>query len=151
MIIRAPDVQGQSHVSDQLTELVDVFPTLCDLADIEIPENQEGVSAKPLLGNPEKEWKTAVFSQYVRRIRGSGTTQRYMGYSMITKNYHYVEWRYWDFEQKAAGDLAATELYNMKTDPAENVNISSLPENREVIEQLARQLQAGWRRALPKT
>jgi iduronate 2-sulfatase len=151
LIFRAPGAQGQSHTCDQLTELVDVFPTLCDLANIEIPDNQEGISVKPLLGNPDKEWKSAVFSQYIRNHRDNGNLRRYMGYSMVTQNYHYVEWRYWDPEQKVSGDLAATELYDMKSDPAENVNISNLPENRKVIEQLARQLQAGWRGALPKT
>ncbi len=31
------------------TEFVDIFPTLCDLAEIDIPENIDGVSLKPIL------------------------------------------------------------------------------------------------------
>ena len=40
---------------DGLVELVDLFPTLCDVAGIEIPDNMEGTSFKPLLLDPELE------------------------------------------------------------------------------------------------
>jgi iduronate 2-sulfatase len=73
-----------------------------------------------------------------------------MGYSMVTERYHFVEWRTWDNESKTAGELKARELYDNSSDPEENTNIADLPENRDLVEQLSKQLAAGWRAAGPK-
>jgi len=147
LIIRAPGFGPGGRSCDRLTELVDLYPTLCDLAGLEIPGIMEGTSFKPLLRDPGREWKTAVFSQYHRRPNVSPDGKRYMGYSMVTARHHYVEWRYWDNDKKVAGDLAAVELYDNQADSDENVNIAGLPENAELVARLAGQLKAGWRAA----
>jgi iduronate 2-sulfatase len=110
----------------------------------------EGTSFKPLLQTPELDWKTAVFSQFHRDPRVTPDGKRYMGYSMVTPRYHYVEWRYWDNVSKIAGDLAAIELYDRETDPDENTNIAEFKENGQILERLSRQLQRGWRSAVPE-
>jgi iduronate 2-sulfatase len=148
LLIRAPGIKSQGQDCHQLNELVDLFPTLCDLAGIDIPDYMEGTSLKPLLKDPEQELKSAVFSQYVRRPKNSPDKKRYMGYSMVTKRYHYVEWYHWDNATKTAGDLAAVELYDNRTDPEENINIADLPENTEIVRKLSQQLKAGWKAAL---
>ncbi|MBN2375081.1 MAG: sulfatase-like hydrolase/transferase [Sedimentisphaerales bacterium] len=150
LIIHAPAMQAKGQSCDKLTELVDIYPTLCDLAGLEIPENLEGTSLKPLLNNPDLSWKSAVFSQYHRRPKVSLDKKRYMGYSMVTTKYHYVEWYYWDEVKQVAGDHVGTELYDLTLDPQENVNIANLPENIPKVIKLAKQLKAGWRAALPK-
>jgi iduronate 2-sulfatase len=109
----------------------------------------EGTSFKPLLRDPVLEWKSAVFSQYHQRPKITPDGKRYMGYSMVTPRYHYVEWRHWDNDKKEAGELAAVELYDNRADPEENKNIAGLPENAAVIERLSKKLAAGWRAALP--
>jgi iduronate 2-sulfatase len=148
LLIRAPGVGAKGQKSDRLTELVDLYPTLCDLAGIEIPAYMEGTSLKPLLEQPELELKSAAFSQYVRRPKNSPDGKRYMGYSMVTSQYHYVEWYQWNDETKSAGDLAARELYDLQIDPDENINIAGHPENAETVQDLAEKLKAGWRAAL---
>lgn len=55
-------VRGTS--SDALVELVDMYPTLLDYAGIESPGHLEGQSFLPLLNDPGKTWKSAVFSQF---------------------------------------------------------------------------------------
>ena len=70
-----------------------------------------------------------------------------MGYSMVTARYHYVEWFRWDDEKKVAFDQVGVELYDNLVDPDENVNIAGLPENAELIEELAQRLEAGWKAA----
>ncbi|TXE10158.1 sulfatase [Seonamhaeicola algicola] len=50
--------------SNALVELVDMYPTLCELAGLEKPEHLEGYSFAPLLNNPKKAWKQAAFSQF---------------------------------------------------------------------------------------
>ncbi len=148
LIVRAPGMLKQGQECNQLVELVDLFPTLCDLTGIEIPANMEGISLKPLLKNPDLELKSAVFSQYVRRPKNSPDRKRYMGYSMVTKHYHYVEWYHWDNNTKTARDFAAAELYDIRSDPEENINIAGFPENAEIVQTLSKKLKAGWRSAL---
>ena len=50
--------------TDALVELVDMYPTLCDLVGIDLPEHLEGQSFKALLTDPNRKWKEAAFSQF---------------------------------------------------------------------------------------
>jgi len=123
-----------------LVELVDVYPTLCELADLRAPRGLEGTSLAPLLQNPRRPWKTAAFSQYAR-----GFTYRYVGRAMRTDRYRYIEWR-----ERFEGRLVAAELYDHESDPQENVNLASLPESSVLVEELSRRLGRGWKAALPR-
>ncbi len=149
LIVNAPDIKAKGQQCDRLVELVDIFPTLSDLAGIQPPKYLQGASMKPLLENPEQQWKSAVFSQHHRRPKESPDKQRYMGYSMRTEKYHFVEWYYWDDDKKLKGDYVTSELYDSMNDPDENINISGELENKEVIKGLSEQLHNGWRKALP--
>lgn len=66
LIVWTPDmadaVRGQA--SDALVELVDMYPTLLDYCGVEAPDHLEGQSFLPLLADPDKNWKPAVFSQF---------------------------------------------------------------------------------------
>jgi len=66
MIIWTPDMpdKNRGFKTDALVELIDMYPTLCDLAGVEKPEHLEGQSFAPLLSNPNQKWKKAVFSQF---------------------------------------------------------------------------------------
>lgn len=50
--------------TNALVELIDMYPTLCDLAAISIPDHLEGQSFAPLLDDPSRAWKKAAFTQY---------------------------------------------------------------------------------------
>lgn len=50
--------------TDALVELVDMYPTLCELAGISRPSHLEGHSFAPLLHDPKQDWKMAAFSQF---------------------------------------------------------------------------------------
>ena len=56
--------KARGEKSDALVELVDIFPTLCELANIPTPSHLEGKSFVPLLDDPNLKWKKAAFSQY---------------------------------------------------------------------------------------
>jgi iduronate 2-sulfatase len=128
---------------------VDVFPTLCELAGIKVPDYLQGTSMVPLLDDPDRAWKSAIFSQFHRRPIESIDGQRYMGYAIRTDRYHYIDWYFWDNENKVPLDHVASELYDHKNDPKENVNIVSDPENVRLVEELRKKLKAGWRFARP--
>jgi iduronate 2-sulfatase len=91
--------------------------------------------------------KSAVFSHYHQKPKSTLDGKRYMGYSMVTERYHYVEWFTWNDEKKLTGDQVGVELYDNLGDPEENVNIAGQPENRELVQDLSRQLKAGWKAA----
>lgn len=66
LMIRTPDMPATSRgaKTDALVELVDMYPTLCDLAGLELPDHLEGHSFLPLLADPNIDWKQAAFSQF---------------------------------------------------------------------------------------
>lgn len=65
LILQAPDVKNAGgKKTEALVELVDMYPTLCDLAGLPIPSHLEGVSLVPILDHPEGKVKDFAISQY---------------------------------------------------------------------------------------
>lgn len=137
LIVSAPGRAASGGRTPALVELVDVYPTLCDLAGLPKPARLEGTSLVPLLENPRSEWKTAAFSQYPRK--------GLMGYTMRTDRYRYTVWQSTDDARVIAG----TELYDHTIDPAETLNLARLPQNAALVAELHDQLKRGWRGAVP--
>ena len=135
MIFSAPGQKNRGGRTDALTEFVDIYPTLCELAGLPVPAGVEGASLVPLLDDPSRSWKKAAFSQYPRG--------KVMGYSMKTARYRYTEWSEPD---KAP---VGVELYDHQVDPGENVNLAHRPEQKDLVARLSKQLHAGWREARP--
>jgi len=145
MIICSPNQLNRGQQTYEITELVDIFPSLCELAGIVAPEYLQGTSFIPLIEKPDRKWKKAAFSQFHRRPKITPDGKRYMGYSIKTKNYHYVEWYYWNNKTEERGDYVTNELYNSQIDPDENINVASSKENNEIVKRLSKQLLDGWR------
>jgi arylsulfatase A-like enzyme len=130
---------GAAGRTAALVELVDIYPSLCELAGLRAPSFLEGKSFVPLLTDPAKPWKTAAFSQYLRRLPEPAGDL--MGYTMRTDRFRLTLWH----PPKAPNDVHAVELYNHRLDPGETVNIASRPENAALVKQLTLQLRRGWR------
>ena len=64
LLIWTPDMKARGKSSDALVELVDMYPTLCQLAGLPLPDHLEGHSFVPLLEKPNRSWKKAAFSQF---------------------------------------------------------------------------------------
>jgi len=66
LIIWTPDMPAKNRgkTTDALVELIDMYPTLCELAGITCPDHLEGCSFAPLLDDPKRSWKSAAFSQF---------------------------------------------------------------------------------------
>ncbi|MHC4441438.1 MAG: sulfatase family protein [Planctomycetota bacterium] len=63
LIIRLPGVVPVGAVREQLVGLVDVMPTLCDLAGLEIPAKVQGKSLVPLMKGKKVKWRKVIFSE----------------------------------------------------------------------------------------
>lgn len=122
LIFRDPRSPGGQR-SSGLCEFVDIFPTLCDLADLPIPTNLQGMSLAEAVAQGRSEIKEAAFSQYPR-------PGNIMGYSMRTNRYRYTTW-----QQLGNGEQVADELYDEHNDPVEMNNIA--PEDKAEVARLA--------------
>ena len=124
LIVRVPGIEGGKRTSG-LTEFIDIYPSLCELAGLPLPKHLEGRSFLPLLRNPEADRKQNAVGRY--RAGDTIRTDRYR-FSEYTDN---------------KGQVIGRMLYDHHTDPGENTSIAELPENRELVEQLTAQLHAG--------
>jgi arylsulfatase A-like enzyme len=151
LIISGYGVQKKGKQSNALTEFVDIYPTLCEMANLTVPEYLQGTSMVPLLEDPGMEWKSGAYSQFLlgRYGRTKTINGEQMGYAIRTDRYRYVEWYTWLKDENKKGDLLRRELYDHQTDPQENKNIANDPEYKETIDLLSQQLQNGWRYSKP--
>jgi arylsulfatase A-like enzyme len=108
--------------TDALVEYLDMYPSLCQLANLPVPNHLHGRSFVPLLKNPNIKWKEAVFSRWID------------GDSVKTEGYRYTEWR------NKEGKIYARMLYDHKADPGENINIAEKAENAGIVKKLSNML-----------
>ncbi len=60
LIIRFPGIGKAGSKSDAVVETLDIFPTLCDLTGLPVPDYAQGTSLIPLLKDPQAEGHTAL-------------------------------------------------------------------------------------------
>jgi arylsulfatase A-like enzyme len=151
MIFSGYGVEAKDRKSNALTEFVDIYPTLSEMAGFSVPGHLQGTSLVPLLSDPDRPWKKAAFSQFLLGRFGPPATRQEerMGYAIRTDQYRYVEWYMWDKEKKTKGELLASELFDHATDPEENLNLINESSYEQTIDSLSRQLKLGWRYAKP--
>ena len=103
--------------TEALVELVDLYPTLVDLAGLPASEHLQGQSLRPILVDPERLGRVTAFtvgwSRAVRMHPEMGG-RNVMGYSIRTERFRYTEWD---------GGNAGAELYDYEVDPMEITNL----------------------------
>ena len=128
LMIVMPGAKGNGQKTNALVEFVDIYPTLCELAGLPVPENLEGDSLSPLLKKPEGSVKPMAISQFRRRHRD----EDYMGYAMRTDRYRYIEWIL-----RRTGKTTCIEIYDHQNDPEENENIAAKPGQEALAKELS--------------
>lgn len=123
LLVRIPRISAKGAVCDEIVELVDLVPTICELLDIPKPGNLEGKSFVPLLSRPETPWKKAAFS--VLPVGG------YLGRSVRTKRWRYTQWK------SRKDNTKELELYDLETDPWEQNNLATDPKYKAKLADLA--------------
>jgi arylsulfatase A-like enzyme len=100
--------------SRQPAELLDIYPTLVDLAGLDPVEGLEGLSLRPQLENPDTPRRPAI------------TTHNPGNHSVCDERWRYI--RYGD---------GSEELYDRENDPNEWHNLAGKAEHADVIKRLA--------------
>ena len=116
LIISSPSVKNKDIKTISPVELIDVYPTLMDLTNINTPMHVVGKSLVPLMKNTNAS------------VRKSALTRWRNGYTIKTKRYRLTKWG-------VNGELGY-ELYDHKNDKKELINLASNLEYQEVMDTL---------------
>ncbi len=134
LILSAPEFRGGLKYTHP-TEFVDIFPTLCELAGLEIPENLDGKSLMPTMKDTSVVIKKYAVSQF-HRGAGKNKTE---GYTLRTDRYRYTVWLPVKVREGAPYEeekAVAHELYDYINDPLETVNHYNEPKYAKIRERL---------------
>ena len=121
LIVRAPGKRSGTHCK-RLIESIDLYPTLCELAGLPVPQHVEGSSFVKLLDDPNAPHKSTAVGRYGR------------GDTIKTARYRYTEYR------SKPGKLLGRMLYDHERDPGETTNIVDQEAVREAARDLAQKL-----------
>jgi len=111
LVIAGPGV-AKGRRAKGLAELVDLYPTLADMAGLTPTSKLDGTSLKPILANPDARVKDAAFTQ----VRN--------GYAVRTDRWRYIQW-----EDGSKG----MQLFDMDKDPRETKNLAADPQHAAVV------------------
>lgn len=64
LIIWSPSMKSRGKPSAAIVELLDMYPSLCELAGLPVPEHCQGRSFASLLDSPDRPWAKSAVSQF---------------------------------------------------------------------------------------
>ena len=138
MMMYNPAIKTKNHISGQLVEMLDIYPTIADMCGLTPPSNIEGMSMKCLFEGNEKNWKKGAITEVSRPSDGKeyDKSKPNAGYAMRGRSVRTEHWRYTEWD----GGKAGVELYDHQSDPGELINLAGKLEYADVIKELKKML-----------
>lgn len=127
LIVAAPGL-ASGATCRRTVELIDLHPTLAELAGLDIPKGLDGVSIAPLVRDPAASRERPAITQ-VNREGNKGGRPSLMGYSLRTEKWRYNDW-----------GTAGCELYDEEADPTEMHNLAAQEKFQPVLAELRARL-----------
>jgi len=148
-LISYPRAIEAGSVSDEFILNVDFAPTWLDYAGVDIPDQFQGASARRVLeGHPPEDWQDSMYYRYWMHKDGSHNVWAH--YGVRTKHYKLIYY-YADAPDSTAHKAARQdnrrtaeepewELFDLKKDPREMINVYNDVDYEGVIPALTREL-----------
>jgi arylsulfatase A-like enzyme len=147
LMINYPGNTSAGESSDALVSHLDVYPTICDLLQLEAPLQLEGQSLRPLFEKQSKSVRKLIFSEVsyhagyepMRCVRTERykLIRRFESHGRVLANCDDSLSKEVMVKQGWADDtLAEFELYDLLLDPNETCNRVELPEYLEIKKDL---------------
>ncbi len=112
----------------KMVQNIDVAPTIMDYAGLKKPDYMPGRSILPLLKGDSVQWRDRIFYEYYWEYDFPMTPNIF---GVRTNQYKYIRYQgIWD----------TNELYDIKNDPGETVNLIQDPKYATIVQQLANDL-----------
>jgi arylsulfatase A-like enzyme len=102
---------------------VDIAPTILELVGLKVPEQMQGRSLAPLLKGKKPRWRTDFFYEHLFKHNTIARTE-----ALRTQRWKYA--RYIDYDHE--------ELYDLKNDPGETINLAKDEKHRKTLTSLRR-------------
>ena len=130
---------SKGKMVDNPVNLIDLFPTIFDLANVKKSSQKDGKSLVPLLDDDASTTVNTDFAyhQYARGKR--------MGYSIRTDRYRYTEWHdndYRSYKPYKEENIVGIELYDYEKDPLETKNWHKDPKYKAIESELKAMLKS---------
>lgn len=116
MMIKMPGMKPA--FSNSFTEMLDLYPTLSEMAGLEYPKAIQGKSLVPILKNPAETVRDFAFS----------VSQGGKSFLIRNENYAFIQ-----YDEDGGSGM---ELYDMKNDPKQFTNLASDPNYQEVVKKM---------------
>lgn len=127
LLVRYPKLIKPHSTTSALSMNIDYAPTILDLAGIEVPQEMQGHSLKPILESSGKEpadWRKAVYYHYYE-YPGWHSVKRH--YGIRTERYKLIHFY---------NDIDEWELYDLKDNARERKNLIDDPAYTKVKSQM---------------
>ncbi len=133
LIISAPGFPKEK-TTQSVVELIDVYPTLCDLAGIEKPTHLQGESLVPILKDQKAKIKEVAMSQYPRgkKLDTDSTKRAIMGYSITDGHYRFIRWQQYKNPKK----VVSRELYDHSSSRVAAKNLVGTKEYEKDVQRM---------------
>ena len=114
LLMRYPKAVKAGHSLGQLVQNIDYAPTFLDFAGVEVPDDMQGRSLRPLLEGkqPQSTWRDALYYHYYEYPEGWHKVKRHYG----VRTYRYKLAHFYN-------DIDTGELYDLQNDPKELKNL----------------------------
>jgi arylsulfatase A-like enzyme len=133
LMFRVPGVTPAKGVSLRFVSLLDIYPTLAELCDLQPPDSLDGRSLAPLLRNPNAQWTSTAITGLTSK---GGPWSAYI--SIRNETGRYIRY-----------STDQEEFYDTTKDPREWTNMIDNPEYDAVVKQMRAAIPSASEAATP--
>lgn len=130
LLIAAPG-HAKKERTLSTAELIDIYPTLAELAGLNPPDQLQGKSLVDVLLRPEFAIERPAYTQIDKNVKQKAW-YRNIDRDYLGRSVRYKQWRYTEWNEGRDG----AELYNYANDPNEFKNLVTDPDYTQILEEL---------------